>query len=138
MRVIVDNNIVVDALKPNAQFEKEAQEILRFAAMGKIEGFVTANSLTDIFYVLRKAHGAVKAKVMANKLIAMLGIVDILAVDCVDALALPMDDFEDELVAVCAKKIGADYIVSRDDAFIKSAAAGVKVIKPDELLSQVG
>ncbi|GHU40491.1 DNA-binding protein [Clostridia bacterium] len=136
MKVIIDNNIVIDALNPNEQFEKEAQEILRLSAIKKIDGFVTANSLTDIFYVLQKRHGVEKTKTMTKKLVAMLGIVDITATDCVGALDLSMDDFEDAVVSICAKKVNADYIVSRDEAFIKSATE-VKVIKPHELLSYV-
>jgi predicted nucleic acid-binding protein len=47
-----------------------------------------------------------------------------------------MNDFEDALVDVCAKKIGADCVVSRDEAFIK-AATEVETIKPDLLLARV-
>lgn len=53
MRVVIDNNVIIDALKPNPQFEAAAQQILRLASLKSIDGFVSANSLTDIFYVLR-------------------------------------------------------------------------------------
>ena len=56
--------VVIDALKPNPLFESDAQEILRLASEKAMNGFVGANSLTDIFYVLRKEHGADKAKMM--------------------------------------------------------------------------
>lgn len=56
------------------------------------------------------------------------GVVLITQNDCIKALALP-NDFEDALVEVCAKEIGADYIVSRDSEF-KEIATGVK-ITPD-------
>ena len=136
MKVIVDNNVIIDALKPNPQFEANAQQILRLASVKKIDGYVCANSLTDIFYVLRKVHGADKAKIMVQKLILILDVIGIDPVDCVDALSLPMDDFEDAIIAVCAKKIGADSIVSRDERFIKSETA-VKVITPEQLLEEI-
>ncbi|MBD5105094.1 MAG: PIN domain-containing protein [Ruminococcaceae bacterium] len=135
MKVVVDNNVIIDALKPNPQFEVNAQQILRLASIKKIDGFVSANSLTDIFYVLRKAHGADKAKAMVQKLLLILDIIGIDPVDCVDALSLPMNDFEDAIIAVCAQKIGADYIVSRDEGFIKSETA-VKVITSEQLLEK--
>lgn len=136
MKVVIDNNVIVDALKPNPQFEANAQEILRLASAKKIDGFVSANSLTDIFYVLRKAHGAEKAKVMVQKLLLILDIIGIDPIDCADALSLPMNDFEDAIIAVCAQKIGADCIVSRDERFIKSGTE-VNVITSKQLLEKL-
>lgn len=136
MKVVIDNNVIVDALKPNPQFEANAQEILRLASVKKIDGFVSANSLTDIFYVLRKAHGAEKAKAMVQKLLLILDIIGIDPIDCADALSLPMNDFEDAIIAVCAQKIGADCIVSRDERFIKSGTE-VNVITSKQLLEKL-
>lgn len=135
MKVVVDNNVIIDALKPNPQFEAEAQQILRLASVKEIDGFVSANSLTDIFYVLRKAHGADKAKTMVQKLLLILDIIGIDPIDCTDALTLPMSDFEDAMVAVCAKKVKADFIVTRDENFIKAGTA-VKAVTPEQLLER--
>lgn len=136
MKVVIDNNVIVDALKPNPQFETDAQEILRLASVKKIDGFVSANSLTDIFYVLRKVHGAEKAKAMVQKLLLILDIIGIDPIDCADALSLPMNDFEDAIIAVSAKKVSADCIVSRDERFIKSGTE-VSVITAEQLLKNV-
>lgn len=137
MKVVIDNNVIIDALKPNPQFEAAAQEILRLASVKKIDGFVSANSLTDIFYVLRKAHGIDKAKIMLQKLTLILNIIGIDPEDCINALSLPMNDFEDAIIAVCAEKIGADFIVSRDEGFIKSESS-VKVVTSEQLLKEIG
>lgn len=51
--------------------------------------------------------------------------------DCRDALGFPMSDFEDAVAAICAKKIGADCIVSRNRKLI-SANTGVEGIKPGQ------
>jgi predicted nucleic acid-binding protein len=136
MKVVIDNNVLIDALKPNAQFEVEAQEILRLASTKEIDGFASANSLTDIFYVLRKEHGAEKAKLMIKKLLLILDIIGVACEDCVIALENPMNDFEDALVDVCAQKIGADYVVSRDETFI-NAVTEVEAIKPAQLLARM-
>ena len=135
MKVVVDNNVIIDALKPNPQFEVNAQQVLWLASVKKIDGYVCANSLADIFYVLRKAHGADKAKIMVQKLILILDVIGIDPVDCADALLLPMNDFEDAIIAVCAQKISADSIVSRDERFIKSETQ-VRVVTPEQLLEE--
>ena len=136
MKVVIDNNVIIDALKPNPQFEAGAQQILRLASVKAIDGFVSANSLTDIFYVLRKEHGADKAKIMLQKLLLILDIIGIDPIDCIDALSLPMNDFEDAMVAVCAKKIKADFIVTRDERFIKEKTS-VKTVTPEQLIEKI-
>lgn len=136
MRVVVDNNVIIDALKPNPQFEAEAQRILQLASVKEIDGFVNANSLTDIFYVLRKAHGADKAKAMLRKLLLLLDVIGLDPDDCMNALEFPMSDFEDAVVAVCAEKVKADFIVTRDENFIK-ANTTVKAVTPKQLLADM-
>ncbi|MEL6578674.1 MAG: PIN domain-containing protein, partial [Cyanobacteria bacterium J06621_12] len=54
MKVLVDTNIVLDFLLQREPFFQDAE--LLFAAIdnGKIVGYVTATTLTDIFYIARK------------------------------------------------------------------------------------
>lgn len=136
MKVVIDNNMIIDALKPNPQFEAAAQQILRLASLKSIDGFVSANSLTDIFYVLSKEHGADKAKVMTQKLLLILNVIGIDPIDCIDALSLSMNDFEDAMVAVCAKKVKADFIVTRDERFINEDTE-VRTVSPEQLIEEI-
>ena len=133
MKVVIDNNIAVDAIAPNMDFEADALKIFGLASSAKIKGYVCANSLTDIFYVVRKTRGANFAKEKIKGLMSFTTTVPLTERDCIDALELPMSDFEDAVVAVCADKGGADYIVTRDEKFLKSASP-VAVIAPRELI----
>ncbi len=133
-RVVIDNSVILDALLPDARFELEARELLRMASAKEIEAFVSANSLTDIFYVLRKRHGAETAKEIIRHLTKLCDIIGILPEDCISALEKPMDDFEDALVAVCAEKASADCIITRDERFLKLNST-VKTISPPDFLA---
>ena len=138
MRVVIDNNVVIDALKPRPPFDSEAKTLFRAFGEEKFEPYVTANSLTDIFYVLRRGSeaNAVKAKAVISNLISVVNVISLTETDCNDALALPMNDFEDAVISVCAKKVDADYIVSRDEAFIK-ADTEVQVVTPKQLIETI-
>ena len=133
MKVMIDNNVVIDALKPNPGFETVAKGVFQLVWQDKITPYLCANSLTDIFYILQKLQGAVKTKTTIAKLITVMNIVSLTVRDCTDALSLPLNDFEDAVIAVCAQKAGADCIVSRDEKFLK-AESPVAVITPDQLL----
>ena len=135
MKVVIDNNIVIDALKPNPEYETDARHVFLLIWHEKISPYLCANSLTDIFYILQKVQGAKKAKDSITNLIMVNNIIPLTENDCIDAIALPMDDFEDSIIAVCAQKINADYIVSRDKKFL-NAKTCVEVITPKQLLAK--
>ncbi|MDR1192617.1 MAG: PIN domain-containing protein [Peptococcaceae bacterium] len=141
MKVVIDNNVAIDALKPRQPFDTEAKAVFRLFGAEKFEPYVTANSLTDIFYVLRHGKGneasAAKAKSVVANLVSAVNVIPLTQADCADALDLPMSDFEDAVIAVCAGKVGADCIVSRDKKFIKAETA-VEVITPGELIKRLG
>jgi predicted nucleic acid-binding protein len=94
--------------------------------------------LTDIFYVLRRGNdaNAAKAKSVVANLMSVANVISLTETDCADALDLPMNDFEDAVTVVCAEKIGADCIVSRDEKFILAKTA-VEVISPAELIERL-
>lgn len=119
MRVAFDTNVLLDAImaRPDAE---AATRLLRLVAEEKIEGVITANTITDIYYVARKKIGDKKAR---EAIFELLSIFDVAGVDgsvCVDALSLPMADYEDAVMAVCADRDGAGCIVTRDDDFVKA------------------
>ncbi len=134
MTVLLDTNIIMDALQERQPFDIAAKKILLLGQSGKIDCCFTANAATDIFFLYSKARNMKEANAAVGFLLNTYKVVPITQADCLKALALPNEDFEDSLVEVCAKSINADYIVSRDEEFAR-IASGVKVIKPDELIS---
>jgi len=83
-----------------------------------------------------KRTGAENAKETISNLITALNIIPLTESDCKSALELPVKDFEDAIIAVCARKIDADFIVSRDECLIK-AKTEVKVVSPKQLIDVV-
>ena len=136
MMVMLDNNVLIDALASRKPFDADARSVLRASALGKCSCCFTANSATDIYYVLQKIKGKETAKGTIAQLLRLLPAVSVSGTDCIKALELPIDDFEDSLLAVCAVKIDAECIVSRDKEFLKTNSP-VRVISPSELLTEL-
>jgi len=136
MIIVFDNNVVLDALLERKPFCGEAERLFTIC-VSEHTGCLTTNSLTDVFYVLAKFIGRAKAKQAVRKLIELFVIIPVSEEDCVNALELPIDDFEDALLASCAAVTGAEYIISRDVEFAR-AASPVRVITPSEFLSNIG
>jgi predicted nucleic acid-binding protein len=136
IKVVFDNNVVIDALKPNPEFETEAKKVFKAIGNGKISAYLCANSLTDIFYILKKVQGSEGAKNSLSNLMAVFSIIPLTESDCAEALSSPIKDFEDAVIAACTRKTAANCIVSRDKVFIK-AQTPVEVITPKQLLEKI-
>jgi len=120
IKALIDTNVVLDALAARKPFHAEAESIFLLTAQEKCQGFITANSLTDIYYLVRKNASESLAREALRNLLQLFSVVDICALDCENALESPLDDYEDALVAVCASKIGSEYIITRDENFLQS------------------
>lgn len=135
MRVVLDTNVIIDAVASRQPFCEAAESILLMVSQEQISGYVTANSITDIYYVVRRILPEAESKEIIRSLLYSLEVIEVGNADCWEALSLQIGDFEDALVAACAQKIGADYIISRDENFAK-ADSPVKVIYPTAFLSR--
>ena len=81
----------------------------------KIQGFLSASSVTDLFYLIRRATHSVE--IAYRGLGAVLDIAKVLTVtngDVLTAFLRKAADFEDCLLAVCAKSNRCDAIVTRN------------------------
>ena len=138
MKVLLDTNIIMDALQERSPFDVEAKEILKRAQGGnEFTCLFTANAAADIFYLYSKARDMQSSKAALSFLITNYGVVTVAQEDCVAALALPIEDFEDALVVVCAQRANADYIVTRDDKFLQINSP-VNLITPKEFIDMLG
>jgi predicted nucleic acid-binding protein len=136
MIVLLDTNIIMDALQERQPFDVSAKEIMRKASNGEIACCFTANAATDIFYLYTKARDLQSARSALEYLLKNFGVVAVTHEDCINALALPIADFEDALVVVCAYKAGVDYIVTRDRKFLGDDLP-VPIISSNELLDRL-
>jgi predicted nucleic acid-binding protein len=132
MKIIIDNNIALDALLGRQPFNEAAEKILIACADTHI-GYLSVNCLTDIYYILRKSMDVSSVKAAIKKLMELLVIVSINDEDCMNALSLQIDDFEDALVVICGKNVNADFIVTRDNKFI-NITSPIPVLSPDKML----
>ena len=137
MTVLLDTNIIMDALQERQPFDAPAKEILKRAENGAVVCLFTANAATDIFYLYSKARDVKSTRSALGFLLSRYGVVSVTHEDCVSSMSLAIDDFEDALVVVCAQKAKADYIITRDDQFLQ-AASPVKAITPSKLIDMLG
>lgn len=130
MKILIDTNIILDVLLNRKPFVNKSVRIFEYAEKGRVEGFITSNSVTDIVYILRKAYSMEEIR---KNLLVMFGFIKILnvaAIDIMNALKMDVPDFEDAIIMQCAKQANLDLIVTRNKKdFIDSP---VKCLTVDE------
>jgi len=120
MKVLIDTNVILDFFLSREPHFAEAKQVFEMIRNEEIEAFTTAGSITDIYYVVAKRQGNNFAGDAIMRLLGVIGIITVSGEDCVEALDLPLDDFEDSLVTVCADKEKVNIIISNDKKFIQT------------------
>lgn len=133
MKILVDTNVIVDAMTSREPWKESAEKIFIMAASNVVNMYITASSATDIYYLVRKhIHSVDAAKQILGKLYSLVGILDVKEEDCVQALASPITDYEDAVIEQVANRNGMEGIVTRNQ---KDFMAGtVKIYLPDEFI----
>lgn len=136
MKILIDTNVVIDALTSREPWSESAEKIFLMAANHTIDMYITASSATDIYYLVRKyLHSMEKAKQIMGKLYSLTGILEVTGTDCMEALASPVNDYEDAVVEKVASRKDMDYIVTRN---IKDYQEGnIKAVLPDDFIKIV-
>jgi len=115
LAVLIDTDILIDFLIDRGPFTKIAKEIIKKSQEKKINVFLAAHSVTNIFYILRKIYSVSERKQCLIDLCKAISIVEIGHKVIFNALANnDFDDIEDCLQAECAITVHADYIVTRN------------------------
>lgn len=115
MKVLIDTNIVIDALTGREPFRNAAEQIFVLAANRNADMYITASSATDIYYLIRKyLHSTQQAKDIMSKLYELFCVLDVTGEDCIGGLSSDVKDYEDAVVSACAQRNQMQYIVTRN------------------------
>lgn len=135
MRVLFDTNVVLDILLNREPWVAEAKALWQANDDGRVIGYITATTLTDIFYVARRLANP---EIAYQAVRTCLELLEICAVDRQSleyALAFPGKDFEDNLQLACAHLFRLDAIVTRNIADF--AGGPIPAFTPAEVLAQI-
>lgn len=135
MKVLIDTNIILDVLCKRQEFYEDSARIFKLCEVKKITGVISALSIPNIMYILRKELDADKTKEVLDNLMLIFSVADLKADDLKKAADMKFKDFEDAIQSACASRIKANYIVTRN---IKDfSESKVTAIKPTELLERI-
>ena len=130
--IFIDTNILLDVAMRREDFYRHSAMIWADCESRRVQGFVSAISLNNMYYVLRKRVDFGTALEYVRLVLDVFSVVPVddallrLAVDC------PHKDFEDSIQYFSAVQAGAECIVTRDRQHFSNSQ--LPVVTPEEYL----
>ena len=136
MKIMCDTNVIIDVLLEREPFAENSCKILSLCEEHRVDGFISASSVTDIYYLVRKhTHSTDLAYKAVGKLLEIVKVCSVTNNDVLTAFQRKARDFEDCLMATCAKSIRCDYIITRNKKDFEEF--DIPLLTPTEFLQQL-
>lgn len=129
MKLLFDINVLLDIVLERLPWASEAVLLFDAVERGRATGYVAGHTITTLHYIITRARNRQIATTAVSDLLRLLTVVPLETSDFHHALVLGLKDFEDAVQAVASLKIGADYLITRNekdfhDAPVVARAAG--------------
>ena len=131
--VLLDTNVVIDAVQQREPFADNAAQILRLVEQGNIKASVCATTVTTLDYLATKFSNSAKSRKLVAYLISLCDVAVVNKKVLIAALAAPMSDFEDAVIAQSAIASGIPTIITRNGKYF--VGCGLNVYSPGEWLA---
>ena len=132
----MDTCVIIDVLQDRKPFSDDAKLLFLAVANQKIKGFLSAKSVTDIYYLIhRHTHSDQESRKILNKLFTLFGVLDTIGDDCRKAVFSEMKDYEDAVMVQSAWRCDMDGIVTRNVKDYEKA--NVPIFSPKQLLEEM-
>ena len=131
MNVLIDTNVALDYFLKREGYAENARRVFYKIITGDINGCLSSSVVTDIYFSVNKRQKAQAARKVVEEVYRYLTILTVGEKTIGQALALPMEDFEDAVQIAAAKTIGINVVVTRDKHFKQS---GMTVFDPEQFL----
>jgi predicted nucleic acid-binding protein len=132
MNILLDTNVVLDILLNRKPWYGNAALIYGMAQQNLIKGYVSASTITDIFYITAKENGKATAREGIKRLLKAFYPATVTDKNIYQALELEWDDFEDSVQYTVGQDLLVDYIITRNTQDFASGT--IEAITPEQFI----
>jgi predicted nucleic acid-binding protein len=132
MKILIDTNIILDIALERQPFVEAAIRLLEVTQRVDLVLYVTATTITDLYYITRKARGRATAR---NFIVDLMQFVEVAGVGRTvieEALHSKVADFEDAVQESAAKQYAIQVIVTRNEKDFENSV--LEVHNPESFL----
>lgn len=133
MDLFVDTNVLLDHFGNRPGYVENANRVLAMGLFQDARLWAAPQSFNDMFYILRKVVSPEAVQRAFAKSYTFINVCSIDGADMALAAERSWTDMEDCLIAICAEKVHARYLVTRDEHGFGDST--VEVTSPEKLLA---
>lgn len=133
MKVLLDTNIILDIALERKPFYEHVITIFRKLNNNYFDAYITASSITDIYYIVSKNYNKSIAKEFLIDLLDLIMIIGIDSRIVINALHSNIVDFEDAIQSISSEANNMDYIITRNIKDFDNS--NVKALIPTDFLN---
>ena len=132
MRLLIDINIILDVVfqRPG----EPASSALIASCGSQNKAWLAWHSVATLAYLIERERSPAVAREVASELLTWGTVATTGHQDAVQALQMPMSDFEDALQVSAAQACRADYIITRNGRDF--ARSPLPALSPEEFLAR--
>lgn len=134
-KILIDTNIILDIALNRKPFVQKSNELIRQIEKNKILAYITATTITDIYYIAKRKTSHNKAIKFLKNLFELTEIAGVESVSILKALNSRMKDFEDAVQTETAKQNDIHIIITRNQADFKNS--GLEIYSPEEFINLI-
>ncbi len=135
MKILIDTNVILDVLCNRRDFVDDSLKVFKYCEANQITGCISALSIPNIVYIMRKELDSEKIKEILTTLTSIFTVVDLRESDLLKAADMDFSDYEDALQSVCAARAKVNFIVTRNIKDFKNST--IPATKPSELFDRI-
>jgi predicted nucleic acid-binding protein len=136
-KIFIDSDVIIDFFTDREPFANPASELFDLNEQGKLELHISAVSINNIYYIVRKYLGQKKAMQVVEELVDIVQIAGTTKAEILQALRNGFKDFEDSIQYATALAVGdIEAIVTRNVKDYEKS--DIAVFTPENYLKFIG
>ena len=135
MKVLIDTNVIVDVALEREPFYAESDRILTLVEEAQIQGYVSASTFSDLYYIIRRDKGRDWTLEFLRELATFCQVATVDSSAISMALTSTFKDFEDAIQYSTAVVNQIDAIVTRNPRDFPVATP--RIVTPNQLIQEL-
>lgn len=135
MKVLIDTNIIVDVALDRDPFFTDSEQVVRFVEQQRIEGYISASTFSDLYYIIRKTKGHNWTRQFLQRMATLCEVATVNQAVISMALSTNFRDFEDTIQYSTAIVNQLDAIVTRNPQDFPVTTP--RILTPAQLIAEL-
>lgn len=125
-KLFLDSDVVIDYFTDREPHANSSSELFELNEKGKIKIYLSAVSINNIYYIVRRFLGHIETLKVIETLVNMVEVVGTTKIEILQALKSDFSDFEDSIQYASALNIkDVDAIITRNTKDYKNSTIAV-------------